>query len=256
MNNLIVILVFFAPIACSVAPTSPAKTATSRYQAGASESANASPNTKSQDPVTRTTAQEPTPADSMTIPSPPVQAPTSAMPIAAIDPLTYAAAIDNFRWEFKCASPISEENECESTDVVDQTKTFGGETGKTYKVGLLVRGVSEPELYKGGKLDGERFYIGGTPNNDVFNIYSIEVSNPKKVYYMNWSATVSHDVFVVNYRAAIQVKAGATIHFIGNGQNSLMIANFKKLMIPEIDKTGAPFNGQYIQLNVESVIAQ
>lgn len=173
--------------------------------------------------------------------------------IPKADPKTFAASLDNFRWQFQCDRDVGGDQECDSPDLTDSTKTFGGESSKSYTVELRFRGVVEPMMYKDGKLEGERFYTGGTTNNGTYNIYSIEVSDPKEVYFLNYNDSVGHDVFIVDYTAKIKIKGGAKVRLYGNGQNLRMIANYKKLVVPELDQDGKPFNGQYIQMNVVGV---
>jgi hypothetical protein len=171
----------------------------------------------------------------------------------AVDPKTFAASLDNFRWEFKCDRDVGAEETCDGPIATDVTKDFGGDTSKIYTVDLRFRGVVEPMMYKDGSLEGKRFYIGGRPNNSTYNIYSIEVSEPKQIYFLNSNPNTGHDVFLIDYNAKIKVKGGAKVHLLGNGQNLRMIANFKKLVVPGIDKEGKPFNGQYVQMNVVGV---
>jgi len=197
----------------------------------------------------------------------PVDTPVAPPPPLAAEAPSPAAEIDGYRWEFPCKEPMREEIlsptenvDCSSTHVTGDpnttdnfttTKTFGGEAGKTYDVTLRFRGVVEPMTYKDGVKDGDYFYIGGAPLDEHYNVYKIEVSAPKAYYYLNRQDEVGHKIFTIDYTKTIKVEGGASITLSGDGQNGLMISNFKKLTIPEV--APEPYNGQFIQVDVVSV---
>lgn len=179
---------------------------------------------------------------------------------------TPASSLDGYRFEFPCTGKMPENPKkganCTSalvkgdpnkTDNFQAVKKFGGEAGKSYKVTFRFRGVVEPMMYKGGKKDGDYFYIGGEPNNGTYNIYKIEVSSPKGHYFLNRQDKVGHRIFTIDYRKTIQIDAGATVTLSGNGQNGKLISNFSKLVIPELAPAPKPFHGQFIQMDVVEV---
>ena len=108
-------------------------------------------------------------------------------------------------------------------------------------------------MYKGGQQVGEYFYIGGEKNNGTYNVYQISVSSPKSHYFLNRQGKVGHQIFTMDYTQTIEIDGGATVTFSGDGQNGLMISNFKKLTVPEVPPAPQPFNGQFIQINVVDV---
>src|SRR6476660_2714330 len=177
-----------------------------------------------------------------------------------------AAAIDGYRYEFPCKGTLPDNPkpgaDCESalvtgdpkkTDNFKAERTFGGEPGKRYKVTLRVRGVVEPMMYKDGQQVGERFYIGGAPNNATYNIYELTVSSPPAHFFFNRDDKVGHRIFTIDYTATIEIDGGATLTFHGDGQNGRMITNFDKLVVPDVPPAPKPFNGQFIQLDVVDV---
>ncbi|MBI1375326.1 MAG: hypothetical protein GC159_21625 [Phycisphaera sp.] len=188
---------------------------------------------------------------------------TSSTPLArAASDNDIAKELDGYRFEFPCKGPMAEKpaQVCESalvkgdpfkTDNFQVTKTFGGEKGKTYNVTLRFRGVVEPMMYKGGEMDGPYFYRGGEPNNATYNIYKIDVSSPAGHYFLNRQDKVGHEIFTIDYTKTIQIDGGATITLLGDGQNGKLIANYKKLTVPEIDTE--PFNGQWVRVDVVKV---
>jgi len=174
------------------------------------------------------------------------------------------AGLDGFRWKFPSADPMAKKLRkgavCRSalvtgdpnkTDNFTEKRNFGGEKGKRYKVTLRFRGVVEPMRYKGGVKDGKYFLIGGQPNNGGYNIYKLEVSSPKAYYFLNRCDRVAHDVFTIDYTAAIEIDGGAELTMSGDGQNGKMIANFKQLTVPGVEEK--PYNGQFVQVNVVAV---
>lgn len=186
--------------------------------------------------------------------------------LQAADKAGPAASIDGFRFEFPCKDPMPEnpkegasgpsalvKGDPKTTDNFTVTKTFGGEKGKRYAVTIRFRGVVEPMMYKDGKQVGEYFYIGGEKNNATYNIYQISISSPKSHYFLNRQDKVGHQIFTIDYEQTIEIEGGATVTFHGDGQNGMMITNFKKLVVPDVAPAPKPFNGQFIQLDVVNV---
>jgi hypothetical protein len=191
---------------------------------------------------------------------------TSGQPKAA-DSRQFASALDGYRFEFPCKEPMPEKPrpgmDCVSglvtgdpkkTDNFTTEKKFGGVKGQRYQVSLRFRGVVEPMMYKNGKMDGDYFYIGGEPNNGTYNIYKITVSSPPGHYFLNRQDKVGHRIFTIDYTKTIPIDGGATVTFFGDGQNGRLIANFEKLVVPDVPPAPKPFNGQFVQVNVVDVV--
>jgi hypothetical protein len=199
---------------------------------------------------------------------------TAGKPVAASEATpkaqavkTVAAALDGYRFEFPCKLPMPEKPkpgaDCVSglvkgdpkkTDNFLAVKKFGGSKGKRYRVTLRFRGVVEPMMYRGGKKDGDYFYIGGQPNNATYNIYKIAISSPPSHYFLNRQDKVGHRIFTIDYMKTIDIDGGATVTFSGDGQNGRLISNFAKLVVPGIPPAPKPFNGQFVQVNVVDVV--
>ena len=167
--------------------------------------------------------------------------------------MAVAATINGFRWEMPCDTDPGAGDECATSAAVNQTRTLGGKAGTIYQVAIRVRGVVEPMLYKGGTADATHFRIGGTPNNGTYNIYSITVSDPPQVYYLNDATAVGHNTFLIDHMKSIPIRGGATVKFIGDGQNKVEIANFHHLVVTGVPPAPTPYVGQLIQLDVQSV---
>jgi hypothetical protein len=191
----------------------------------------------------------------------------TAHSFAADDLKKVVSALDGYRFEFPCRDPMPENpkpgadgisarmtDDPKTNDKFTDIKTFGGEAGKRYRVTLRVRGVVEPMMYKDGQQIGERFYIGGVPNNKTYNIYQLSVSSPAQHFFFNRDDKVGHHIFTIDYTATIEIDGGATLTFHGDGQNGHMITNFAKLVIPDVVPAPKPYNGQFIQLDVVDVV--
>ena len=83
---------------------------------------------------------------------------------------------------------------------------------------------------------------------------SASISSPPAHYFLNRQDKVGHDVFSIDYTKTIEIDGGATVTFLGDGQNGEMIANFKKLVVPDVAQAPKPFNGQFVQVNVVDVV--
>ena len=185
----------------------------------------------------------------------------------AADKKKLGSSIDGYRWEFGCKEPMPEnpakgancasalvKGDPKKTDNFTAEKAFEGEKGKRYLVTLRFRGVVEPMMYKNGKKDGDYFYIGGEPNNSTYNIYKFSVSSPESHYFLNRQDKVGHVTFTIDYTKTIEIDGGAKITFHGDGQNGQLISNYGKLVVPGVAPAPKPFNGQFVQVDVVSVV--
>jgi hypothetical protein len=181
-----------------------------------------------------------------------------------------AAAIDGYAFKFPCKGTMPETpkkgadaesalvpagGDPKKQDNFTDVKKFGGEKGKRYLITLRFRGVVEPMMYKGGKMDGDLFYIGGEPNNATYNIYKISISSPESHYFLNRQDAVGHRTFKIDYTKTIEIEGGATVTFFGDGQNGHLISNFDKLVVPDVSpEIKQPFHGQFVQVDVADVV--
>ena len=184
-------------------------------------------------------------------------------PIHAKNDKQPGISLDGYRFEFPCKGQMPDKPKkgagCQSalvkgdpfkTDNFRKVVTFGGETGKTYKVTLRFRGVVEPMMYKNGKMDGDYFYVGGEPNNRTYNIYKIDVASPKSHYFLNRQDRVGHRIFTIDYTKTVEIAGGSEITLSGDGQNGKLISNFAQLVVPEVAPAPKPYHGQFIQIDV------
>ncbi len=189
--------------------------------------------------------------------------------------LAEAAALEGVRWELTCGATVEDGRVCEyATDCAagtrinfDKTVVFGGEPGQVYQVTLRWRGVVEPHKYLGGQADGTHFRVGGTPDPDastnLFGVYSVEVSAPHEIYYLNDDTQTGHYVFPIDHTKTIDIEGGARLHLLDvdqvlpcyaarNCDPALPVCT--PFVIDGVGPAPAAFNGQFIEMNVVSVV--
>jgi hypothetical protein len=133
---------------------------------------------------------------------------------------------------------------------------LGGASGRTYDVTLHLRGVIEQKTYSSGCADG-MWLIGGTPDSGTFNVYRLSVSSPAQTFYLNAGQSSINHLWTLDITRTIRMDAGATITLFADSIEGSEIKNIDESGIP-ISITGVsptqPFNGQFIQMDVESVV--
>ena len=170
-----------------------------------------------------------------------------------------AAALQGLRWEMPC-KPGHQGPFCDAA--VDRpvvTATLAGDPARQYDVTLRFRGVVEWENYKGGTTE-QHWHVGGQPNNGLYNIYQLGTSAPAQVFYLN-SPNGNDDgtrAFSIDYQKTIRVQGGATVTLSADAQDGRLVSNTddkgKPLVVPAVPPAPAPFDGQFIQMDVVSVV--
>jgi len=169
-----------------------------------------------------------------------------------------AAALRGLRWEMPCKPGHAGTFCAAAVDKPVVTASLAGDPARQYDVTLRFRGVVEWESYAGGRAEGP-WYIGGHPDNGAFNIYQLAISQPAQVFYLN--APGANDqlapVRSIDYQKTIRVQGGATVTLSADAQDGSLVANTddkgKPLVIPDVPPAPAPFDGQFIQMDVVSV---
>ncbi len=200
---------------------------------------------------------------------------TGATSTGAEDPLTFAGEMNGYRWELPCEDP-SQRDTCawdpallrgaiddpNATLHRETVVTFGGDPSVVYDVELQIRGLSEPKNFEGGEVVGDHFQIGGTPGSNDYNIYGIEVGDPATVYTLNRNAMgVGHYTFVLDYVVTVPIRGGSEVRLTMIDPNNVAIANpggnigsGEPFVVPEVAPFPDPFFGQFIQMDVLSVV--
>jgi hypothetical protein len=185
-------------------------------------------------------------------------------PTAGDDP---AASLAGLRLEVPCANPkFNDDTECHWDQALLQSadpnwklkreivRTFSGQAGTLYDVTLHVRGVVEPKNFTGGEVQHEHFQAGGAPVKNDYNFYSLRVSDPEATYTFNRNAEkVGHYTFPIDYRVTIPMRGAATVTMGAYDSNDVAIANHKHFVVAGVPPAPEPFDGQFFQLDVESM---
>jgi hypothetical protein len=175
-----------------------------------------------------------------------------------------AAALDKFRFECPCkagAANHTSDGNCNVTPETDRqtvVKTMGGDATKIYDVTFRVRGLTEPNTYKNGMLQGERFYIGGSTNTPGYTSYMMTVADPPRHYFFNYSATTGHVHFKLDYQVTVKIRGGSRVTFDVDGDGSVpdghQVSNFDNMVVPDVPPAPMAYDGQFIQLDVVSAL--
>lgn len=187
------------------------------------------------------------------------------------DPATRADAagsLSGLRIEVPCADHFNQGTECHWKRELLQpagspwklreeiVRTFAGDARQLYDVTLRVRGVVEPKNFTGGEVRFDHFQSGGEAVKNDYNFYNVEVSEPHAVYTVNRSAEkVGHYTFPIDYRVTIPMRGGATLTLGAYDSNDVAIANHQGHVIAGIAPAPQPFDGQFFQVDVESIRA-
>jgi hypothetical protein len=168
-----------------------------------------------------------------------------------------ATALNGLRWNLPCM--VKDATDGCSTAADMTTTTLHGEAGKTYAVTLRFRGVVEQKTYAGGTGDGY-WLAGATAPVDGYNVYELKVSSPAQVYYLNAGASGMRRVFVIDYTRTIDVDANAMVTLTADPVDGAEIRNTDgmghSLAVPGIRPYPGAYDGQFIQVDVLSVVAK
>jgi hypothetical protein len=181
-----------------------------------------------------------------------------------------AESLAGLRLEVPCANPkFNQDTECHWDQSLLQTadpnwklkreivRTFTGKKGALYDVTLHVRGVVEPKNFTGGTVQFDHFQTGGTPVKNDYNFYSLHVSDPEATYTFNRNEQkVGHYTFPIDYRVTIPIRSGAIVTMGAYDSNDVAIANHEKHIVVGAPPAPLPFDGQFFQLDVDSVAAR
>jgi hypothetical protein len=173
-----------------------------------------------------------------------------------------AAGLSGLRWALPCGADLGG-HVCAATTAMSMS-TLKGEAGKTYDVTLRFRGVVEQRTYTGGTIDG--YWVSGAPAptpGDAFNIYQLGISSPAQTFYLNAGASSIYRCFAIDYQETIAMAAGATVTLTADAVDGHEIENLdmttdpaNPIIVPDVPPAPAAYNGQFIQMDVLSVVAQ
>jgi hypothetical protein len=171
--------------------------------------------------------------------------------------LEVATGLHGLRWNLPCMTNDATDG-C-STAVDTKTTILNGQTGKTYAVTVRFRGVVEQKTYAGGTGDGY-WLAGATAPVDGYNVFELKVSSPAQVYYLNAGTTGMRRVFAIDYTRTIDMDAGAMVTLTADPVDGAEIRNTDgmghALAVPGIQPYPGAYDGQFIQVDVLSIVAK
>ena len=166
-----------------------------------------------------------------------------------------ARALTGLRWELPCIARDGS-SVCSTSSLSVSEGTMGGARGERFDVTLRFRGVVEQKDYVGGRADG-LWYEGGTPVGDTWNVYSLHVSDPPLVAYVNHGTTGLYVCVPVDFTRTIRIAAGADVQLLADSVNSLEIENVDAsshaIVVSGVPPAPRTFDGQFIQMDVVNV---
>jgi hypothetical protein len=91
-----------------------------------------------------------------------------------------------------------------------------------------------------------------------YNIYSLEVGAPAATYYLNAGQSGPRRCFPIDYTETIPMQGATTLTLIGDPVDGVQIINVddagKPNVVPDVPPAPAAFDGQFIQMDVVSVV--
>lgn len=166
-----------------------------------------------------------------------------------------AGSLSGLLWKLPCTGPHVDIS-CTSDPTVTVMTTLGGAAGVTYDVTLHFRGVVERKNYVGGCSDGNFWQTDGVDNGDIGNVYELRVSQPPQHFFLNVGSGPQNNTVALDYVKTIRIDAGATVTLFAASKDSAELFNRDAGSTPiSIPSTSVeqPFDGQFIQMDVESV---
>ncbi|HEY3452884.1 MAG TPA: hypothetical protein VGK67_41465 [Myxococcales bacterium] len=221
--------------------------------------------TKKDEPVKQEPAAQPAPAPApapQPTPPPEPQAPpppptcTNTQILDDNVCLDVATNLQGLRIEMPCKPAGKKADDC-SAAIAKPSKAVqvGGKAGQAYDITLRIRGVVELMSYSGGQAQNF-WYVGGKPSDKKANFYDLQVSAPASTYYLN-AGNVIKRTWPMDYTQTIRVDSGATVTLAGDSQDSRMVPNRdlknNPQIVPDVPPAPAPFDGQFVQVDVVSV---
>jgi hypothetical protein len=170
-----------------------------------------------------------------------------------------AASISGLRWNIPCIQigPTA----CTCVDPASVSATLSGTPGAQYDVTLRFRGVVEQKTYTGGTNDGAWWQEGGLAPNDGNNIYRLGFSSPEQTFYLNRGTSAISRAWAIDYTKTIRAAAGAVVSLSATAGDGLEILNRDSalssgspIVVPGVPPAPEAFNGQFIQMDVVSVV--
>lgn len=137
---------------------------------------------------------------------------------------------------------------------------IGGDASRTYQVKIRVRGVAELSVFENGAATpSTNWYVGslGT-RDDSTSDFSLAVTSPFEIYHLNSASSNSTGVALIDYSATFPIHGGSTVTYnVDTGMDGMEALNLNAsgtpIIITGVTTTPSPYDGQFLQINVERV---
>jgi hypothetical protein len=194
-----------------------------------------------------------------------------------------AAELDGLRWALPCVGAPVDAYDCAAPrgdgggSAVSVSTVLTGTPGQRYAVELRFVGAIEQRTYyaiDGGPAPEGGLAVGALPDggdnpqflvtdvatpglDDTYNIYELDISDPPQTYFLNSGASHVGQLWPIDYAATLQMSAGATVTMIADSVEGYEILNIDADAVTPVIAPGfdAGYDGQFIQMNVVSVVA-
>ena len=171
-------------------------------------------------------------------------------------PAEVAHALGGLRWELPCVGAHAGDG-CATGQVVRTSLTVPGDGGITFDATLRFRGVVELIRVDGGVGTGT-FRAGGALETVGYNAYSLEVGAPPGVYYLNAGQSGPRRTFPLDFTQTLQLQGGTSVTLVADPRDGVEIINTDgdggTNLIPGIPPAPLAFDGQFLQMDVVSVV--
>jgi len=162
------------------------------------------------------------------------------------------ATLTGLQWLLPCTAAIGS-NSC-ACDATMRVVHLADPDPRLYDVTVRIRGVMEGGSYQGGTAMGN-WYVGGASTNPLLNIYELDVTSPSAHYFLN---AVPGAIAELDYTVTLPITSDATLTLTSDGQDGRQLKNLGSggapLVIPGVATTPSPYDGQFAQLDVVSVV--
>lgn len=167
-----------------------------------------------------------------------------------------AATLEGLRWELPCLSLPTDFPEyiCFTKPEVTTSARVSGR-GR-YALQLRLRGVVETKAYVGAQPLSGTVVKGGTPAQDDWNLYRLEVSSPSQLFHLNAGNSGEYQCVAIDVQFEVVANGGATFTLFASPVDNRLSqirnrdADGGIIVIPEL---GPAFDGQFLQMDVLQV---
>jgi hypothetical protein len=181
-------------------------------------------------------------------------------------------SLDGLRWELPCTSGVRADGfSCTSNATFSTSTIVQGASGASYDVQLHFRGIVEQRTYTDATSGGAtgsanpEYFVSAAADPataDPYNVYTLATvpegaDSPSQIFRLNSGASDIHRVFLIDYVATVRVATGTTLLLTADSIEGAIVSNTdgngQPIVVPGVAPDPAPFDGQFVQVDVESV---